>query len=164
MKYASKYPFETLLDLILIYYLGIIFFVEPIRFSQKIIYLLFSLVFFVVTTVIGFSFREQMNSFRGKMFSIFISGKFQKMSALTKSLNLVALSILPFFIVSFLEFLLTILFTKAGAITFGFPLPVFSFSSRNFIYPNIFVNFLLFALTIYFLGYSIIHSPNSDQV
>jgi hypothetical protein len=162
MKYLSKYPFESLVFLSLVYYQAIIFFLEPIPFSQKISYLLINIVFFIVILLFGVAFRNYLNNFGQIIFSVFISGKFAKLNIFSKFVRIFLLSFLPLIISSLVEYLLTFLFTTSGTITVGFPLPVYSFSASKLLISNFLVNITLFSSIIYFLGYSITHNSNNQ--
>lgn len=113
--------------------------------------------------LVSFAFKKEMNIFKFKLFDVFISGRFQKSNLLRKLYYLISLSFVPLTIATLLEFLLIVVFTDAGAITIGFPLPFYSFSANLIIFRNLLVDIVLFASAIYFIGYTLIHTPDSEM-
>ena len=141
--------------LMVFYFLFIVIFIEPVNFSVKIAYVLMSLTFIFILALISFAFRDQINTLKNKIFKVFYSGEYYKSSTLLKIYNILSLAIMILLMMSLLEFVLTIFFTNSGAITFGFPLPVYSFSARKFLLINILIDIFLLMSVTYLIGISI---------
>jgi hypothetical protein len=159
VKLVSKYPFESLTFFVLLYYDGVLLFFESTSALNKISFFLISILIFLLVLVASFTFRKELNSFRKMFFSVFLTGLFQNSGIIIKTLLVLVLGLVPFLVCSSIEFLLTFLFTKAGGITIGFPLPIYSFTAQLFLWINLAINLLVYGLVVYFLGMVVSEDP-----
>lgn len=162
MNRIAKMPFETIVLLLVIYYSGIVLFLDPVAFKVKINFIASAFSVLIVFLFFGIAFRGELNKAKNSLFKIFLDGEFSRFSLVTKVSVLLKLSFPVLIVTSFIEFTLSTIFIEGGSVAIGFPLSIYSFSASKFLYFNFIVDLLLQVSVLYLVGYILMKNEKKD--
>ena len=102
------------------------------------------------------AFTKEGEKAKKIIFSKLTDKSFYKSSLQNKLITLIEGSVILLLFSSIIEYVITIVFTPNSGITFGFPLPFYSFTVNRILFLNLLTNMVFFAIVIYLVGYAIV--------
>lgn len=149
--WIAKKPFEAFVGALVLYYILIVFWFEPLGLSVKFDFITSGFFVWIFFYFVGLAFGKELGKAKNRLIELIQDIHIGKNISI-KFFHL-TMFCLPFLILlSLLEYASSSMFIAGGDVAIGFPLSSYSFSTGKILIGNLAVNLILYTSTIYFIG------------